>query len=160
MTGIVGDVKTGCGHSIHCEKQHKDNRSRALDGFMKIAEKVSAVVLGIFSALTDLKLFIPFFLTGMCIGIYDFLNNPRSASEKHEGSSCAHGFLEQLTGVKLPAPVSLAANVAVTICHIDHHAAVFVPIVGLSLGAWAGRMAACEASTLYYRIGCMLVPGI
>lgn len=112
-----------------------------------VAERITAIALGIFSAYVNIKLFLPAFLIGMTIGAYSHITNARNS-----GSSCTNGLLEQLTGVKLPAPISLAANVAVTICHIDHHASVFVPIIGVSLGAWAGKNASYYGSLAYKNI--------
>lgn len=119
------------------ESCHYHEESNA-DFLIKIIEKISAVALGAFSAYTNWKLFVPFFFAGVCIGVYSSMQD-KKANHIHPGSSCAHGLLEQLTGVKLPPIISLAANIAVTVCHIDHHADVFVPIIGISLGSWLGK---------------------
>lgn len=130
--------------------QHK--KKSKFDLFMGVLEKISAVALGAFSAYVSWKLFVPFFFAGVAIGIYSYLRDKNSCQHSHPVSSCAHGFLEQLTGVKLPAPISLAANVAVTICHIDHHGIVFVPIVGISLGAWVGKAASHYGVLMHKKI--------
>ena len=108
------------------------------DKVMSAAEKVSVLALGILSAMADIKLFIPFFLCGLGYGIYCAINN-ENAGPHQSGSACSQGFLEQITGIRLPRPVSLIANVAITACHIDHHSSVFVPITALSFGAWVGK---------------------
>ncbi len=118
------------------------------DLLMSAIEKVSALALGIFSAYVSLELFVPFFIASISIGIYSYMNDKQSCEHNHAGSSCAHGLLEQLTGVKLPPIISLAANIAVTVCHIDHHAIVFVPIIASSLGAWLGKTASNYASLM------------
>ncbi|MBM3207965.1 MAG: hypothetical protein FJZ57_05095 [Chlamydiae bacterium] len=108
------------------------------DKVMSAAEKVSVLALGILSAMADIKLFIPFFLCGLGYGIYSAINN-ENAGPHQSASACSQGFLEQITGIRLPRPVSLIANVAITACHIDHHSSVFVPITALSFGAWVGK---------------------
>ena len=108
------------------------------DKVMSAAEKVSVLALGILSAMADIKLFIPFFLCGLGYGIYSAINN-ENAGPHQAASACSQGFLEQITGIRLPRPVSLIANVAITACHIDHHSSVFVPITALSFGAWVGK---------------------
>lgn len=125
-------------HSPSCSHQQVQSQ---FDVFIHIVEKISAVALGVFSAYICLELFVPYFFAGVCIGIYSYIQNEKACDHAHAGSSCAYGLLEQLTGVKLPRIVSLIANVAVTVCHIDHHATVFVPITGVSLGAWLGKTA-------------------
>lgn len=127
---------------LRTEICHHHQENSTFDVLINIIEKISAIVLGIFSAYVCLELFIPFFFIGIAIGIYSYTQDKKSCDHTHPGSSCAHGLLEQLTGVKLPKIVSLGANLAVTVCHIDHHAAVFVPVVGISLGAWIGKMVA------------------
>lgn len=139
------------GVELECHKSHSSGthapdccghvkKKSKFQKIMDIADKVSAVALGIFAAYINWKLFVPFFFLGICIGSYTYLQNKKSNQHPHSGTTCAQGFLEKLTGVQLPAPVSLAANIAVTVAHIDHHSNVFVPIVGVSLGAWAGDL--------------------
>jgi hypothetical protein len=112
------------------------------DTLLPMIEKVTAIGLGILSAYTNIQLFVPYFIGGAAIGVFSYLQNRQAVDITHQSSSCAYGLIEQLTQVKLPPIVSLAANVAVTVCHIDHHETVFVPVIALSLGAWVGKMAA------------------
>ena len=134
-------------HSTTCLEPHArvkcspDHKISKFDSLVGIIEKISAIALGVFSAYTSRTLFVPYFFVGFCIGIYSNIQNKDSCDHPDTVSSCAHGLLEQLTGVKLPRIVSLAANIAVTVCHIDHHETVFVPVIGISLGAWAGKTA-------------------
>lgn len=109
--------------------------------WVRIIEKVSAVALGAFSLYTSWQLFVPFFVAGVCMGVYSYSKNGESCHDNHSVSSCAHGLLEELTGVKLPRVVTAVIGIAVTVCHIDHHATVFVPVVGVSLGNWIGSRA-------------------
>lgn len=105
----------------------------------QLFEKVSAVALGVFSAYASMELFLPFFLAGTAIGLYQYFSEGPQEGASRGGVACSQGLLEQLTQVKLPPLVSLGTNLAITWCHIDHHTTVFVPVVGLSLGAWAGQ---------------------
>ena len=116
---------------------------------MRVLEKVSALALGVFAAYVNLWLFVPFAVLGVGIGIYNYYAAVQQGRRDAAASACSQGFLESLTGVKLPAPISLLANLAITAVHIDHHSDVFVPIVGLSVGAWFGQNAAYYSSLLY-----------
>lgn len=122
------------------------------DFLINVIEKISAIALGIFSAYVNLELFVPFFFAGVCIGVYSYIQDRTLCNQGHLSSSCAHGLLEQLTGVKLPPVISLAANIAVTVCHIDHHATVFVPIIGVSIGAWIGKTVSYYGDLNYRKV--------
>lgn len=110
-----------------------------MDKVIKVVEKISLFAIGIFSAMTSFPLFIGTFAFGMGIGVWDAKNLTDRLHTHRDHALCAHGFMEHLTGVKLPAPLALAANIAILVAHIDHHATVFVPIVGMTMGIWAGR---------------------
>ncbi|MBA3817014.1 MAG: hypothetical protein H0X29_10960 [Parachlamydiaceae bacterium] len=131
-----------CRHDVLHVNPCQPKENNSFDFFVSIIEKMSAIALGVFSNSINSKLFVPSFFVGMVIGVYSYFEEKKSCQEIHPVSSCAHGLLEQLTGVKLPPIVSLVANLAVTVCHIEHHEAVFVPIIGISLGSWAGKTAA------------------
>lgn len=147
MNIVTQKCHTHCDHkSIESKKESK------FDVIMNILEKVSAVALGIFSAYCNWQLFLPFFAVGLAIGVYTYIKNEKAGKHTHPGSSCAHGLIEQLTGVELPKPISLAANIAVTVCHIDHHSSVFIPIVGVSLGAWVGKAASHYGVIMHKKI--------
>lgn len=109
------------------------------DPLIEVAEKISALVLTVFAAVTQISLFVPFFLTGCAYGAYTESTDPSNNSSFSSGGGCSQGFLEDITGVKLPKPVSLIANTAVTYCHIEHHSDVFVPLVGITSGIWVGK---------------------
>jgi hypothetical protein len=143
--------------ACHSHSCHPKKNKSTFDKVMNIAEKISAVALGIFAASVSFKLFLPFFFVGVGIGAYNYAQNKHSHNNASGVSPCAQGFLEGLTGVKLPAPVSLATNIAVTVCHIDHHGSVFVPIVGISVGAWAGKNAFHYGSIACKKINAVLV---
>jgi hypothetical protein len=110
---------------------------------MAILEKISLVALAAFAAYTNPKLFFPFFGAGILLGAYLHWNKKPKEHHGHaheEGGGCSQGFIEQLTGVKLPPPLGLAANIAITVVHIDHHDTVFVPLTGLNAGMWVGKL--------------------
>lgn len=116
------------------------NTEPVQDRLFRILEKVSAAALGVFSAYASFEMFVPFFLLGIAIGFDQSFyteDNERTASQRTV--SCSQGLLEQLTGAKLPPLVSLISNLAITWCHIDHHTSVFVPVIGVGLGAWIGQ---------------------
>lgn len=115
-------------------RRHRHEETTA-QKVLAVANKVCLLALALFSTSVRVKLFVPFFLLGVGVGAYS--GYPHAHEHRH--GTCAQGFLEQLSGVELPAAWSLAANVIVTVCHIDHHPAAFVPIVagvfGVSVGA-------------------------
>lgn len=106
--------------------------SPKMDRILRVVEKISVVAIGVFSAMVSFPLFATSFALGLSIGLWEGRKFEHHSHKDH--ALCAHGFIEHLTGVKLPAPLSLAANVAILIAHIDHHATVFIPIIGISMG--------------------------
>lgn len=138
--------------SINCCKQSQGpflspSMENKMEEAFRIVEKISAVALGALAALTAFWLFLPSFVVGALIGVVGHKTSTISHSHHHKvESSCSHGFIEQTTGVKLPQSLALAAGVAVMAVHIDHHASVFVPIVGVTLGIWTGNLAAPSLS--------------
>jgi hypothetical protein len=132
--------------NVHNHHHHHECCNRPVhqpslsDQTFKMLEKVSAVALGAFAAMADMGLFIPFFTAGAALGLYQYLSSTHREAHASSGSACSQGFLEQLTGVKLPPLISLGANMAITWCHIDHHSSVFVPVIALILGDWAGQL--------------------
>lgn len=133
--------------TVCCSK----NESPKCSILMTIAERVSAVALGALSLSLNRALFTAYFIVGFGIGVFQHVRHIGVAAHVHAGS-CANSLLEQLTGVKLPAPISLMTNLAVTIAHIEHHSDIFVPIIGISLGAWAGQKACHYGSLLSKKI--------
>ncbi len=149
------ECKSECEVDLPCSWLDKEKLMLAL----AILEKISLVALAIFAAYTSPKLFFPFFAFGVILGTYlhwgkqDKQKEGEEHSHSHHSTSgCSQGFIEQLTGVKLPAPIGLAANLAITIVHIDHHSEVFVPIIGLNAGIWIGKLFADYAPLCYRTI--------
>ena len=131
----------------HCD--HKENSKFNI--LINVIEKVSAIALGAFSLYTNWQLFVPFFFVGGCIGVYSYTKETKSCHDHHPASSCG-GLIEDLTGVKLPPLISTIAGIAVTVCHIEHHASVFVPIIGVALGNWMGKTASHYGAIAYKNI--------
>lgn len=98
-------------------------------------EKVSMVALAALSLYACWELFIPFFLIGCAIGVYRQFEDCGT----HNAPSCTQGILEQITGIKLPPPIGLISNVAITACHAFSHATIFAPIIGIYVGTCAGK---------------------
>ena len=140
-------------HEIHAHHAHSTTKSK-MTKLMDILEKVGAIALGVFAAFTNIRLFIPFFLVGVGIGIYNHFTQVKNPAKFHS-AGCSQGVLEQLPGANLPGPLVLAGSIAVAICHIEHHDTVFVPIVATYIGAWLGKMG-CDATSLLYHKICNL----
>ena len=138
---------SGCGH-VHQHEQYHHERYQT-SKLMNVIEKISMAALAVFSACILPELFMVSALAGMAFGTYRYYTTPPEKRLDPAGSVCSQGFLEHLTGVRLPAALSLIANVAITVCHIEHHAPVFVPLVGLSIGAWAGMQTAHYGNLLF-----------
>ena len=107
---------------------------------MKVLQTISNVALGVFSLYVDYQLFLPFCFAGVLSGVYvkwasDRLND-KSLHSKHQ-----HDHSEGLHGIQLPPELGVLANIALTVCHIDHHTDFVVPIVGFSTGYQIGKMA-------------------
>lgn len=131
-----------------CRNKHsigKPLSENTMEKAFFVAERLSAIALGVFAALTP-PLFVPSFAFGVLLGL---LGVGESVPNYSRAKSCSQGFLEQTTGIKLPDSLALASGFAVTAVHVDHHPEVFVPIVGISLGMWAGHTMRSSASLCY-----------
>src|SRR5262245_45598720 len=118
------DKISGCSAKMPICHDHTPTVS---DKIMYVLEKISLAVFGIFAALKNINLFLPYMTAGVGLGIYIFY---RDGNVFHgmTPSGCSQGILEQVTGIRFPAPLALGFNVATLLCHIDHHASAFVPI--------------------------------
>lgn len=148
---MLNECSEACHKTIEAAPKikHIHHDTKSID-VCAILEKVSAVALGVLALMTNWQLFVPYFVGGILLGAYQQVTQENNGHSHGHGSACSQGFLESITGVKLPAPLSLACNVAMTACHIDHHDTVFVPIVALILGTWTAK-AAMEVGSLLYR---------
>lgn len=126
-------------HAPCCHGHQVLQESSLSESLFHLLEKVSAIAIGVFAAYASFELFLSFFALGTAVGLYQYFSAEPDQGGPSAHSSCTQGFMEQLTHVKLPPLLSLAANLAITWCHIDHHTTVFVPVVGVSIGAWAGQ---------------------
>lgn len=143
LAGLTSALKIPEDHShSHCHHDHAHSpQSEKLQKVMKVLEVVSLVVLAVIACYTNYKLFLPFFGAGILLGTYMHWKTEQKPTliSGSDGGGCSQGFLEQLTGVKLPAPIGLAVNVAMTYEHIVHHSKIFPPIIGLNAGYWVGK---------------------
>lgn len=120
-----------------------------------VLEKVSLIALAVLAAYTCPKLFFPFFGGGIVVGTCLFWNKRISwpcteqischrhgstCEQEHAAGGCSQGFMEQLSGARLPPPLGLGVNIAITVGHIGHHSSIFVPIIGLNAGVWIGSI--------------------
>lgn len=138
--------------SCACEPQPVWYNTETFKKGMVILEKISLVALAIFAATLIPKLFFSFCGAGVAVGTVLYWNNKAHCGEAGKGSiGCSQGFMEQLTGVKLPPPLGLGVNVAILACHLDHHSTVFVPLVGLNFGMWIGKFAGENIPLWYHK---------
>lgn len=112
-------------HSSACASGHNKP-----DALMMNLKKASDVALGLFSAYTDAKLFIPFFLVGTGLGVYNSIYDMKWCNYSI-GSSCG-------SDLNLPPQLLLIATFVIALTHIDHHSTVFVPIMATSFGVTFG----------------------
>lgn len=99
-------------------------------------QKVTAVALIAFAAYTEMTLFVPFFVGGVTIGIFQHFFREETKGIPSKIASCAHGFLEQTTGVHLPEEVSVICGGYLAYHHIEHHPESDVPVAAIITGAW------------------------
>jgi hypothetical protein len=134
---------TNCSNKI--QESVSQIKKGGTENVFRLIEKVSVVALGVLAALTSLELFLPSFALGVVVGILTPKHQHKHSHHSHKiEATCSHGYIEQGTGIELPRPLALAAGFAVTAVHIDHHASVFVPIVGVTLGIWVGNLTAAS----------------
>ena len=131
MTCFATPVNHASVRSPCCEPCHEETTPQ----WFLVIEQITAVALAVFAYQVSAELFIPFVLVGTAIGLYQALTSEASELDHGARMGCSRGLMEQLTGIKLPRLVSLATDVAVMWCHIDHHATVFVPMIALYTGA-------------------------
>lgn len=135
-----------CGHK-HSAKEH--SQETMAEKVFYLAERLSAVALGVFSAAVFPVFFFPMFAFGTLLGL---AIPGESAQRRGPVSSCSQGFLEQTLGVKLPDSVALAAGFAVTAVHIDHHPDVFARIAGVTVGMKTGQLVRAGFDLCYRKI--------
>ncbi len=128
-------------HSHNQKVQHSQKEcSPLIEKKLENLRKISAIALCVFAAYISLELFVPFFFVGMAIGVYQHKKDKEICDHDHpSSSSCGSGLFERLTKTKLPPLVSLGADYALTLAHIDHLSNIMVPIQGISCGNWIGE---------------------
>lgn len=112
------------------------------DPYIPLLKRVTAVALITLAAITDINLFIPSFVGGVAVGIFQHFYREKKCVESDQITSCAHGFLEQTTGVQLPEVISVIGGAALYYCHIEHHPEVCVPLSAIIGGIWCVELVA------------------
>lgn len=144
-----------------CEKKSccagKPKETNFSEQVLHVLEKVSLVALAALSLYTSWQLFIPFFLAGSALGLHTYFTD-KNAEYTRISPSCTQGILEQVTGFRLPPAIALVSNVAITACHTMSHGMIFVPIVGFSVGAFAGKTLGQVGNWAYKEIQAYTAP--
>lgn len=142
------DLRSSCCQAKEACCPPKTSQDKNMDLFLNVLEKVSLVALSALSLYTSWQLFLPFFAAGAALGVYYHFQQGYKAARM--APSCTQGVLEQISGIKLPPAAALVANVAITAAHTLHHATVFVPLVAVSAGGYAGK-AVCDLGAALHR---------
>lgn len=110
---------------------------------MGILEKVTFVALTVLAFYMEPELTGYFAAGGFVIGLCMYWGTPPPEDDpkKVKPIGCSQGFLEEMTGLRLPPPLGLAANIAIFYHHLEHCSEVFAPLVGLNFGYKLGQMA-------------------
>jgi hypothetical protein len=124
LASVSVNAHSQCPNCAHPIKQ---------DPRLVIAMRIGALALGAFAAYVEWKLFVAALLVGIPAGVFW-----GSKGNQSPQSACSQGVIDNLTQTQLHPIINLIFGAAVTVCHIDHHPTIFVPIVGFSLGAWVG----------------------
>ncbi len=126
-----------------CRKHHRDGTLRKTTTDYVVL--ISRIALGIIAAITSLVLFVPFFVGGIGWALHK-LHDPSLHSHYHHHhhdpfsvAGCGE-YMQTISGMEFSPEANLVANLAITICHIDHHPIVFVPYSALSIGMWVGQL--------------------
>lgn len=139
-------------HTDHCEPKGQEKAW----GFQQVLEVVCRVALTVFGMMahpisTSIGL-----ASGLAYGFYVGYKETHAGKEAKKGGDggCAHGFLEELSGVRFPKALNTLAATGITLEHLvegcghghghDHHHSpipfsIFGALAGLSFGAWSGR---------------------
>ena len=142
-----------------CDRFFADQRVKVA---YHVLEKITLLALTVLAAYSSPKLFFPFFGVGIIIGTCLYWNkritwpcnqetschsHNTKCAEKNQAATggCSQGLMEQLTGVRLPPPLGLAASVAIMADHVvahhgHNHTNVFIPIIALNAGVWVGAL--------------------
>jgi hypothetical protein len=127
-----------------CDHAHvHDHTSKAQ--FIKVLERICAAALGIFAFLVEKALFMPFFVTGIGIGLYNYFHDSGS---KHNHGSCSLGYLQHISGGHLPEPVCVVGEAVLVGAHIEHLSKFMVPLTALVIGSMVGQATAHYSGAL------------
>lgn len=135
-----------CCHADHCEPGSRNKNW----SFQKVLEVVCRVALTVFGMMSHPISTSIGLASGLAYGLYIGYKETHSGKEAEKGGDggCAHGFLEELSGVRFPKALNTLAATGITLEHLvhghDHHHSpipfsIFGALAGLSFGAWSGR---------------------
>lgn len=123
---------------LNCIGLTKKKEVKPESNFTYCLDVITRVALAVIAVMTDATLFVPSFVVGVGVGLYN--HHYYAEHHHHHRIGCGQGFMEWMAEMHFPAELSLFANLGVTICHIDHHPIVFVPYCAVALGMWCGKL--------------------
>jgi hypothetical protein len=132
------------------DPNHRAHVHQKLSSYYLLTEKVAVAALAVFAAFTERSKFALSFALGFTAGIYQHWNSKNQAERAPAAQGCSLGLLERATNVKFHPYFNLASDAAVAYVHIDHHAPIFVPIFGVWVGGWAGKLASSQIQKFFF----------
>ena len=136
-------VMSNLGASLSRFVNGKPKPPTAYESMMELLNIVTRVALGILAAKAAPALFAPCVLVGVAWGLnYSVQYGDHHSHAAIHPSGCGQGFMESVAGMHFPPELTVIANLGITLCHLDHHPAVFVPYCAVAVGMWMGQQAA------------------
>ena len=133
-----------CCHADHCVPRDQE-KTWSFQHVLEVVCRVALTVFGMISHPISTSIGLA---AGLGYGLYAGYKETISGKEIEKGGDggCAHGFLEELSGVRFPKALNTLAATGITLEHLvhDHHHSpipfsIFGALAGLSFGAWSGR---------------------
>lgn len=148
--------------AIHCHDgqcavgpKHPCYQNPKVAQVMEILQKISLVVLVVLAFYSEPEITGYFTAGGFVLGVcmYSYQKPDQKPDENHteSGKGCSVGLMGQLTGISLPPPIELAANIAIFYHHLEHCSDIFSALVGLNFGYKMGQLAAEYLPQFYNR---------
>jgi hypothetical protein len=121
---------------------------------MSVLQKVAFVALLVLAFYTEPELTGYFAAGGFVVGFAMHWGRtpPKNQSEIDKATGCSLGFLEEITGLRLPPPLGLVADAAIFYHHLEHCPEIFALLIGLNFGYKMGALAAQHLPELWGRI--------
>jgi hypothetical protein len=151
MTTSVDSVHRphcACCHEDHCTPK-KDTKSFNLQKVIELVCRVALTAIALYAHPISTGVGMA---AGLSYGLYVGYLKYEKGEEFTSGSDsgCAHGFLEELSGVRFPKALNTLAAFGITLEHLmdgcgGHHGhshipfSIFGALAGLSSGAWIGH---------------------